>query len=72
MEIKRYEDLVMPTVTVHAFYMRHLLPIHLDVQVPGATRRREGAVGPLGLGRGLILPAGVAGLISDRTGKNGH
>jgi hypothetical protein len=33
------KDLVTPTVTVHAFYVRYLLPIYLDVQcmehVPG-------------------------------------
>lgn len=32
-EIKYYEDIVQPTVTVHAFYVRHLLPIWFDVQV---------------------------------------
>lgn len=32
LEIKRYDDLVMPQVTVHAFYFRYLLPIHFDVQ----------------------------------------
>ena len=31
-EIKEYEDLVTGGVTVHAFYVRHLLPIWLDVQ----------------------------------------
>ena len=37
--IKEYEDLVMERVTVHAFYVKHLLPIYFDVQcleyVPG-------------------------------------
>jgi hypothetical protein len=32
-QIKEYEDLVQPTVTVHAFYVRYLLPIWFDVQV---------------------------------------
>lgn len=31
-EIKTYNDLVMPNLTVHAFYVRFLLPIHFDVQ----------------------------------------
>lgn len=31
--IKEYEDLVMERVTVHAFYVKHLLPIYFDVQV---------------------------------------
>ncbi len=31
-EIKLYDDLVGPTVIVHAFYVRYLLPIHFDVQ----------------------------------------
>ena len=31
-EIKEYEDLVVGDVTTHAFYVRHLLPIWLDVQ----------------------------------------
>ena len=44
-EIKRYNDLVMPTVTVHAFYVRHLLPIHLDVQ---CQERPEGVPAPSG------------------------
>jgi hypothetical protein len=44
--IKEYEDLVNPTVTVHAFYVKYLLPIWFDVQclerepgvkVPGFT-----------------------------------
>jgi len=30
--IKEYEDLVMERVTVHAFYVKHLLPIYFDVQ----------------------------------------
>ena len=30
--IKEYDDLVGPTVTVHAFYVKHLLPIWFDVQ----------------------------------------
>jgi predicted enzyme related to lactoylglutathione lyase len=31
-EITRYDDLVTPGLTVHAFYVRYLLPIHFDVQ----------------------------------------
>jgi hypothetical protein len=31
--IKEYEDLVMQRVTVHAFYVKYLLPIYFDVQV---------------------------------------
>ena len=31
--IKEYEDLVTGGVTTHAFYVRHLLPIWLDIQV---------------------------------------
>lgn len=30
--IKRYEDLVSPGLTVHAFYVKYLLPIYFDVQ----------------------------------------
>lgn len=32
-QIKEYEDLVTGGVTTHAFYVRHLLPIWLDLQV---------------------------------------
>jgi hypothetical protein len=32
LRIKEYEDLVGPTITVHAFYVKHLLPIWFDVQ----------------------------------------
>jgi len=32
-KIKEYEDLVMQRVTVHAFYVKYLLPIYFDVQV---------------------------------------
>lgn len=31
-EIIRYKDLVYPGLTVHAFYVRYLLPIFFDVQ----------------------------------------
>jgi hypothetical protein len=31
-QIKEYEDLVNPTLTVHAFYVKYLLPIWFDVQ----------------------------------------
>jgi hypothetical protein len=30
--IKRNEDLVSPGLTVHAFYVKYLLPIYFDVQ----------------------------------------
>jgi len=30
--IKRYEDLVYPSLTIHAFYVKYLLPIYFDVQ----------------------------------------
>ena len=32
MRLKIYEDLVGPTVTTHAFYVKYLLPIWFDVQ----------------------------------------
>ena len=32
MRLKIYEDLAGPTVTVHAFYVKYLLPIWFDVQ----------------------------------------
>jgi glyoxalase/bleomycin resistance protein/dioxygenase superfamily protein len=32
MQLKIYDDLVGPTVTVHAFYVKYLLPIWFDVQ----------------------------------------
>lgn len=31
-QIKEYEDLVYPGLTVHAFYVKYLLPIFFDVQ----------------------------------------
>lgn len=44
-EIKEYEDLQIGGTTVHAFYVRHLLPIWFDVQVietePGAAPGRR-------------------------------
>jgi hypothetical protein len=30
--IREYEDLVYPNLTVHAFYVKYLLPIYFDVQ----------------------------------------
>ena len=33
MQIKEYDDLVTGGVTVHAFYVKYLLPIWFDVQV---------------------------------------
>ena len=32
LRIKEYEDLIGPTVTVHAFYVKYLLPIWFDIQ----------------------------------------
>ena len=32
LRIKEYEDLTGPAITVHAFYVKHLLPIWFDVQ----------------------------------------
>ncbi len=44
-EIKEYEDLQIGGTTVHAFYVRHLLPIWFDVQVienePGTEPARR-------------------------------
>ena len=44
-EIKEYEDLRIGGTTVHAFYVRHLLPIWFDVQVienePGTAPARR-------------------------------
>ncbi|HWE67557.1 MAG TPA: hypothetical protein VG298_13035 [Acidimicrobiales bacterium] len=31
-KIVRYQDLVYPSLTVHAFYVKYLLPIYFDVQ----------------------------------------
>jgi len=31
-QIQEYEDLVYPNLTVHAFYVKYLLPIYFDVQ----------------------------------------
>lgn len=42
-EIKNYDDLVMPTLTVHAFYVRYLLPIHFDVQCHERAGEHAGA-----------------------------
>jgi hypothetical protein len=40
-QINEYQDLVNPTLTVHAFYVKYLLPIWFDVQclerAPGAS-----------------------------------
>ncbi len=32
MQLRIYEDLVYPNLTVHAFYVKYLLPIYFDVQ----------------------------------------
>ena len=37
-QIKEYKDLVYPTVVVHAFYVKYLLPIWFDVQVLERSR----------------------------------
>jgi hypothetical protein len=44
-QIKTYEDLKTPTMTVHAFYVRHLLPIWFDVQVLERQPEADGAPG---------------------------
>lgn len=48
--IKRYDDLVQGPVTVHAFYVKHLLPIWFDVQcmewAPGAEPAEGWRYGP--------------------------
>jgi predicted enzyme related to lactoylglutathione lyase len=41
--LKEYQDLVYPQLTVHAFYVKHLLPIWFDVQ---CMERPDGAAGP--------------------------
>jgi hypothetical protein len=38
-KIVRYDDLVYPSLTVHAFYVKYLLPIYFDVQ----SMEHEGA-----------------------------
>jgi hypothetical protein len=38
-QLKEYKDLVNPGMTVHAFYVKHLLPIWFDVQ---CMERAEG------------------------------
>jgi hypothetical protein len=32
LQIKQYDDLVGPSITVHAFYVKQLLPIWFDIQ----------------------------------------
>jgi hypothetical protein len=48
-EIKEYDDLVIGGVTTHAFYVRYLLPIWIDVQVieyaPGSEPARSWTFG---------------------------
>ncbi len=41
LRIKEYDDLVGPTLTVHAFYVRYLLPIWFDVQCMERPAGRE-------------------------------
>lgn len=43
MRLKIYEDLVGPTVTTHAFYVKYLLPIWFDVQCMERTAGPEPA-----------------------------
>ena len=43
MRLKIYDDLVGPTVTVHAFYVKYLLPIWFDVQCIERTAGPEPA-----------------------------
>lgn len=50
--IKEYEDLVMERVTVHAFYVKFLLPIYFDVQC------MEYAPGTGPASRWVLTPAG--------------
>lgn len=49
LEIKEYEDLQAADTTVHAFYVRYLLPIWFDVQVieqaPGTEPARRWSFG---------------------------
>ena len=49
MRLKIYDDLVSPTVTTHAFYVKYLLPIWFDVQViertPGTGPTKHWAYG---------------------------
>jgi len=49
-QIKEYEDLLQGPLTVHAFYVKHLLPIWFDVQCmewrPGAEPRDRWTYGP--------------------------
>ena len=44
-QIREYEDLKQPGLVVHAFYVKHLLPIFFDVQCletePGAEPRQR-------------------------------
>ena len=44
-QLRIYEDLVSPTLTVHAFYVKYLLPIYFDVQCmerpPGTGPARQ-------------------------------
>ena len=47
MQIKEYEDLVVGDLTVHAFYVRYLLPIWFDVQ----CMEQRGAAQPAWPGR---------------------
>ncbi len=41
LRIKEYEDLISPAITVHAFYVKHLLPIWFDIQCMERPAGRE-------------------------------
>jgi len=47
--IREYEDLVNGPLTVHAFYVKHLLPIYFDIQCmewePGSEPQRNWSFG---------------------------
>jgi hypothetical protein len=49
-QVKEYADLVQGGVTVHAFYVKFLLPLWFDVQcmeyAPGSEPRRDWRFGP--------------------------
>ena len=75
--IERYEDLVYPGLTMHAFYVKYLLPIYFDVQSHGAfvgpthgRRAGPGRDGDVHLGRvadglhGEVARAGLRGDLS--------
>ena len=56
-QIQEYEDLVYPGLTVHAFYVKYLLPIYFDVQSMERTRGRD-AMPVRGTRSGRRFPGG--------------